>query len=362
MSEHGQKEQRVRELLAGRGLDALLLRRVSSFAWATGGAASHINIATDYGEGALLYTPSGRYLVANNIETPRLLHEEGLEAQGWEPVGDRWYESGDAVGSLTEGLALASDCPYPGATDVSQDMAQMRAHLTPEEGDRLREIGRLCGEAMNAAIRRISPGQSEYEIAAALSAEAYSRGVLPIVDLVATDERIYQYRHPLPTDKKVDRYAMLVLCGRRHGLVCSITRLVHFGPLPDELRRKQEAVLKVDATFLEATRPGVSLRGVFARAVEAYAQSGFPDEWQRHHQGGAAGYEPREYLGTPEADQVVAEGQAFAWNPSITGVKAEDTILVGPEENEVLTRIPDWPAISVDLDGQTYERPAVLEL
>jgi len=153
---------------------------------------------------------------------------------------------------------------------------------------------------------------------------------------------------------------MLVLGGRRQGLVCSVTRLVHFGPLPTEIRRKAAAVAQVAATFIAATRPGQTLAAVLGRAVDAYARTGYGAEWQLHHQGGAAGYEPREYLGTPDSRDVVAVGQAYAWNPSITGAKSEDTILVGETGNEVLTTMPGWPTLSVTVDGQEYERPAIL--
>ncbi len=88
-------------------------------------------------------------------------------------------------------------------------------------------------------------------------------------------------------------------------------------------------------------------------AQAAYAIAGLPDEWRLHHQGGAAGYEPREYLALPGSQDEVHEGQAFAWNPSITGTKMEDTMLVGEEINEVLTEIPDWPTIPVDI-GQVH--------
>jgi antitoxin VapB len=232
----------------------------------------------------------------------------------------------------------------------------------PEEGERFRALSHLCAEAMNAAIHAVRPGQTEYQLAGLLAHEAQSRGAQSIVDLIATDARIFSFRHPLPTDKKLERYAMLVLCGRKWGLVCSLTRLVHFGRLPDDVRRKAEATAKVDANFIAATRPGQTLGQVLERAKAAYAEVGFADEWQLHHQGGLAGYEPREIFATPGLTDAVAVGQAYAWNPSVTGTKSEDTILVGQDSNEVLTTIQGWPTLPVVVDGQMFERPAILEV
>jgi len=36
--------------------------------------------------------------------------------------------------------------------------------------------------------------------------------------------------------------------------------------------------------------------------------------------------------------------------------------MVGAERNEVLTTISGWPMLKVDVDGVTWERPAILEL
>jgi antitoxin VapB len=361
-SEFSQKRNRIQALLAEHKLDALLLRRVSSFAWATCGAASYVNTATTNGEAALLITPSGRYLLTNNIEATRLEQEEKLAAQGWEFRLVPWHEAQDTVAELSRGLRLGADGPYPGATDLSGELARLRANLTPEEGKRFRTLGRLCAEAMDSAIQAVRPGQTEYQIAGLLAREAESRGVQAIVNLIATDGRIFAFRHPLPTDKKLERYAMLVLCGRRWGLICSVTRFVHFGRLPDDLRRKAEAVAQVDATFIAATRPGQTLGQIFQQATAAYAETGFPDEWHLHHQGGTAGYEPREYIATPDSADVVSVGQVYAWNPSITGTKSEDTILVDDEGNEVLTSIDGWPTLTVTVDGQEHPRPAILEI
>jgi Xaa-Pro aminopeptidase len=362
MTEFERKQNTLQALLAQRQLDALWLRRVSSFAWATCGAASYVNTATTDGAASLLITPSGRYVITNNIEATRLRQEEQLEEQGWELRVAPWHAANDAVAELTRGLGLGCDGAYPEAVDLSDEMARLRVNLLPEEGERFRALGRLCAEAMDAAIRAVRPGQTEQEIAALLAYETQRRSAQPIVNLIATDERIFQFRHPLPADKKLECYAMLVLCGRRWGLVCSITRLVHFGKLPDELRRKMEATAQVDATLIAATRPGQTLGQVLARATKAYAETGNAHEWQLHHQGGPAGYEPREWLATPGMTDAVSVGQAYAWNPSITGIKSEDTILVGENGNAVITAIADWPTLPVVVDGQTILRPAVLEI
>ena len=362
MSEFSEKQEKIQALLAEKGLDALLLKKVSSFAWATCGAASYVNAATTEGAAALLITPDHRYVISNNIEAPRLEQEEGLKEQGWTFVIGPWHQAEQHTAELSRGLRLGSDAPHDGAVDLSAAVAQLRANLAPEEGDRFRALGQLCAEAMNEAIRAVRPGQSEYEIAGLLALATESRGAQAIVNLIASDERVYAFRHPLPTGKKLDRYAMLVLCGRRWGLVCSLTRLVHFGPLPDELRRRAEATAQIDATLIAATRPGKTLAEVFEQGVAAYGASGFANEWQLHHQGGPAGYEPREVVATPSSPEVVSVGQVCAWNPSITGVKSEDTILIGEQNNEVLTEIPGWPVLEVAIAGQEIKRPAILEI
>jgi antitoxin VapB len=132
--------------------------------------------------------------------------------------------------------------------------------------------------------------------------------------------------------------------------------------LPEKLRRKELACGRVDATMFSRTRPGATIGDIFQAAVDAYAAEGFPGEWQLHHQGGPAGYNPREFVATPGETEVVVEGQAYAWNPSITGVKSEDTILVGTGGNEILTTIAGWPTLTVEVDGQAWARPAVLEM
>lgn len=360
MNEYMHKEASIRRFMADQEIDQLWINGVANFAWATCGAASYVNTATSTGAAWLRIDSSRKYVFTNNIEATRIEGEERLADQGWRISDNPWYEK--PVFAKAQKGKSGADVPFPSTKDVSAALAEYRSHLSAEEQGRFRVLGQRCGEAMNDAIRAVRPGMSEYEIAARLAYESQRRGVQPIVNLIAVDENIFKYRHPLPTSKVMEQYAMLVLCGRWKGLVASITRLVHFGKLPDELRRKAEAVAKIDAALITATRPGKTLGKIFTFAQNMYAITGFPNEWQLHHQGGPASFEPRDYVATPESAQVVAASQAYAWNPSITGTKSEDTILVGETGNEVLTSIEGWPTYRVELDGLVIERPAILEV
>jgi len=355
------KLERIRNLLDESNLDAILLRRTDNFSWATCGADPHINTADSMGIASLVITQTDRFVVTNNIESSRLMQEEGLGEHGWKFEVSPWFEGEDKITSLTRGMNLGTDSGYPNALVLSVEIASIRSQLTLEEGKRYRELGRLCAQGMQLAIESVKPGMSEFEIAGALAQSVESRGVQVVVNLVATDERIFSYRHPLPTSKRLRNYAMLVLCGRKWGLICSVTRFVHFGKLPDEIRQKATAVARIDAEMIAATLPGKTLGDVFSRAQDIYADVGFPDEWQLHHQGGSAGYAPREVTAIPASTEPILVGQAFAWNPSITGTKSEDTILVGEISNEIITEMADWPSIDIQVGEQVIKRPAILE-
>jgi antitoxin VapB len=344
-AERGTKLERLRDLLIARDLDAIALHRTSSLAWLTGGATVYVNTASTTGPVAALVRRDGTAkLVTNDIEAPRLAAEEPIT--GFEIEAAPWHELGSPLGALVAGLRVGCDGFLAGATDLSDDLARLRARLLPCEHARLRDLGQRAAAAMDAAIRTLRPGQRELEIAGLLAGEAQRRGVQAVVNLVATDRRIVDFRHPLPTEKPLQRHAMLVLGGRRQGLVASLTRLVHFGPLPGDLRRRSDAVAAVDTALIQASRPGAALADVLAHGIAAYAQSGYPDEWRRHHQGGLAGYEPREVLVRPSTVGRLEVGHACAWNPSIAGAKSEDTILIGVDVPEVVTATPGWPTLA----------------
>ena len=115
--------------------------------------------------------------------------------------------------------------------------------------------------------------------------------------------------------------------------------------------------------LVAASRLGTSGADLYEVAARAYGDAGFPGEEHLHHQGGAAGYRTRDWVAHPACTERVQDGQAFAWNPSITGSKVEETCIASDEGIEMITTTPGWPAITgeADVDGK-YFLPDVLSL
>ena len=363
MNELDAKRSRLLTWLADGKLEAVYLTRVSNFAWLTGGLEPVVMLSSDRAEGRTADHASAILRRVQHDRTP----EAPRTRTRWRTRGMPFTLRRGTTGcrsstSLVRGRRWAADWPLPGGADCSAEIARLRFHLLPEEVDRYRRLGRATGLALERAARQIRPGMSEMEIAGLMAAETMHEGVTPTMLLVGTDERIFRYRHPIPTPRALETYALLAICAWRWGLVASATRLVHFGQLDPELQRKQEACAFVDATFNLSAVIGAAVSDVFHRATMAYADAGFPDEWKKHNQGGSAGYESRDYEGTPTCPEHVLEEQGFAWNPSITGVKSEDTMIVHADGPEFLTTTRDWPTVHVTVGNQHLDRTANSDL
>jgi Xaa-Pro dipeptidase len=360
-AEFAAKIAKIRAYLQERGLGGAVLSSQALFAWATAGGDNHVVLASDYGVAKLLVTPERVVVLSSNIETHRLSGEEfrGLDSAGLEFWHCPWHadETAAEVQRRLGNQPWASDSDI-GPVRLDEDFIKLSYSLHENEITRYRRLGKDCALAMEEALGEARPGATEHHVAGLICQRLWDHGVRPHVILVAADERVFSYRHPIPTARKLKKHLMAVLCGKRGGLIINLTRMLHFGrKLPEELRRKHEAVCAVDLAFNAASLPGAPIKDVFAAGVAEYERQGFGAEWQFHHQGGPTGYQGRSFLGTPRDAHQVLENQAFAWNPSIRGTKSEDTILArpgGPEFLSAPTR--SWPAVAVRFGGKTYKR------
>ena len=365
------KLDRVGEFLERHHLDGIFLNHRAHFAWITGGKDNHIASSSPSGVASILATRDSRICFTNTIEAPRFKEEE-LAGTGIEIVSYPWQDAKAGTKKLKEliaGQKIAADPDDNGNFDrlgagfapLPAEFSQLRWSLTPAEIERYREGGKRTSAAMEAACRKISRNMTEHEIAAVLDAEVHARGMIPVVTLVAADARVRKFRHPIATQNRVQQYCMLVTCASFGGLISNMTRFVSFEPLSDEIKKKQQAVCNVDVAVNLTTRPGKTLGEMFKTLEKAYADNGFEGEYALHHQGGSTGYAGRDVFADPSSTVKILENQAFAWNPSITGVKSEDTILCTKDGIEMITTIsPEWPKIRGISQGKSLDRPNIL--
>ncbi len=331
------RDEKLRDLMRERGLGALLLRRPANFAWYTGGADNRVDRGDPLGVAGILCTTGSTYVLTDNIEAPRMRDEQTPEM---EIAEHPWHEGPAALlEELTGGARAGADFPSELGPDLSADVAPLRYVLDAAAVERYRRLGADAAEAVSEAAASLGPEADEREAAAELAAACRRRGMFSPVLLAASAARLARYRHRIPRGGPLGGRAMLVVCAERGGLFANLTRIIDFEEPDPETARGQEACAEILRRMREeATRPGRTLAEAFEDCRRFYAEAGFPDGWRSHHQGGTTGYASREVVATPEARQEIRAGQAFAWNPSLEGAKAEETFVLLENGPEVLTR------------------------
>ncbi len=362
MKEFKIKIERIRKYCESNGYDGMYLSRRANFSWLTCGGNSTVERCSEYGVADLLVLANQQYVLASEIERYRITEEELSKTEGFElitfPWGDNLKEV--AVKNLIAGKRIASDNGLYGMEMRAADIGELRYCLTSEEESRARVFAQESAADLERIGRLIEPGMTEYEAASYLMSGVVAIGGDAPVVLVAFDERMRVYRHPTPTGKKLVTQALLARCSEKNGLIISVSRIISFGEPDAEFRRRYLACAQVNAAFTAATLPGTSGSEIFQKGVSAYAESGYPDEWKKHHQGGALGYATRDYVIDSKCSIKVCDNQMFSWNPSVMGTKIEDTIIIKGNQQELLTDTNMWPRFEVSIGSTIIRCPDIL--
>ena len=321
--EHERRVTQVRELLERRGAASCLLTSRKNFAWITAGGANHVVLASEQGAAPLLVTWDEVVLLAPVNEAARVAVEE-LDGLPIEVVSLDWFDADAAAAEArrrTPGEPLSDDA-------LDAELTTLRSVLSPFDRERLAWLGGAARDALESAVGGVRAGDTEDAVVGRLVGRLAGEGIRVPVCLAAADGRIERYRHPLPTATRVERRLMAVIVAERWGLHVAATRFAELDAPSGELAARLDATRAVQRAMHEATQPGRTLGDVLEAARAAYRDTGFAEEWQLHHQGGTIAYRGRERIAVPGDATRIEPGMAFAWNPSITGAKVEDTFVL----------------------------------
>lgn len=340
--------------------NGVVLGRRDNFKWVTEQNENAVVTNAEVGVAFLIVKKDGSIeMLADSSDCPRVEKEQNeLKA---ECILVPWYETlGGFLAKYCEGKGYASDTGIPGTVCVQDELVHVRMRLSEMELERYRQIGQECADIVEKTAMEARPGQTEKEIAALIKTRRIEQGISPDCVLVGSDERILDFRHPVPSDKKIEKSLMVVLGGEKYGLNISMTRIVYFGSVPEEIRERMKKTQYVFACMQNMMKDGMPYKEYFEKVQALYAEVGCPDEWKMHHQGGPTGYGCREFVVTPTTEGVVKERQAYAWNPTIQGTKCEETTYLMNGTAEMFTKTSNWPRVTVETEYGSYSVADIL--
>ena len=358
------KVARIRQMLDAENLYALYIAKCEGFAWLTAGADSIITRYVESGCMSALVTKDKCYIITNNIEYQRTLDEEKLDQLGFEVLNQYWYENKtmDYIKDIVGGKKWASDVAMPGAVDANQLISHMQYSLMDNEIARYLYMGETFSRVLEELLADVRPGDIELDIVGRINNALWKYGIDTVLYLVAGDERIYKYRHPIPTENKIKKYMMVSCNARYKGLITKITRFIHFGKADSSLLKQYADTVEIENRMIAATKIGADNLDAYKAAVDSYESMGYPEMWKMHHQGGPQGYTNGYYLITPDAHETVVENQCYCYNPSITGTKTEDAFIITKEGPVMITKPISFPALKAEINGVEVARPGILEI
>ncbi len=358
------KVERVVRLLEAEGLDALYLARQANFAWITAGGSGVVTMCTEDSVATVLITRDGRrYVFADVVEAPRMKEEQHMEELGFEILTQQWFENRKQdylkkiVGSLDK---IGSDVIYSDTKMIQSKINPLRWSLTENEICRYQYLGDSMSEALEKYLATVKPGMTEFEIAGGVAGALWPQGIDQVLFLVASDDRIRKHRHPIPTDKKLEKSLMVSCNGRYKGFITTTTRMVYFGTPPAELLHWYDVANEIENRMIEATRPGVDDLVPHLLGKQLYKDMGCEEMYYSHYQGGPQGYYNREYSTNESCHNITQVNECYCYNPVAPGVKSEDAFIATAEGPLMITKPKSFPKIAKTINGVHFERPGML--
>jgi Xaa-Pro aminopeptidase len=356
------KQERVAALLHQTGQDGLLLLGQENIAWLTAGAGAR-GIIDPAEEPAIFCTPEARWLICSNVDTQRFFDEE-LDELGFQLKEWPWHWGRQQFfADLCLNRRVACD-RLPGVDGtfalVDDTLRKMRRSLTPYEQACLQALGQLVSHGLEAACRTMGRRETEREVAGQLAHRLMHRGVVPVHIGVAADGRSANYRRHGFTQTVIEKYAVVTATARKYGLNATASRTVCFGEVPEELKKAQNAVCRVSASYLASTWPDAVPREVLLAGRRIYMLSGFEHEWLLSPQGHVTGRAPIEMGFTPQTADLLEAGWAATWNASAGPACSCDTYLVTDKGPRPMTPTEIWPLKRIRIQGAECIRPDIM--
>ena len=360
------RHKRAREMMAARGLDALLVTNEENFQYFTGATGS---LALHYSNtrpavlvfplvgdpiaivGAMIadtvristYVSDARgytdvlsfpvHMVSDAISglapaAKRIGVELGMEQRMGVPVGDY--------------LALVEGMPEVRFEDAADIFVKLRMIKTPEEVEYMRQAAAITGRARQRLFREVVPGMTERDVVRRLRALILEEGGdrTSFVHLIS-DFPVSQTQFHF--DRPLKRGSLLYIDTGAYvrNYTIDYARFATLGPASSEQIRGHSVLLEANRRMTEALKPGLTCAELHEIGAEVIVESGFevaPVGRMGHGQGIQLTEPPSV---SPDDNTVLEEGMIISTEPEVgLNLLWEDVHVITADGSEQLTLEP----------------------